>query len=231
MEVSRWIFAKALVVTLIILVTIYSFNVFLNSKREISVTNDMDQTVETLEEMEALTQTMQMFGENATCVTLRTELRVLDKQIWTLGEKIESYQKISEEYMDDPYYIKQKKKFNRQEVLYLSLLSQVKRKCDIKNSIILYFYGNWTECQQCDQQAYVLNHIGQKMKDDVSIFSFDTTLGIPSVDVLVDVYGINSYPCLVIDGATYCGLRDKAEVEAKMCERSPELSICGQAPG
>ncbi len=108
-------------------------------------------------------------------------------------------------------------------------MNQIKEKCDIKNSIILYFYPKWEQCPQCDQQAFVLNHISQKMGEEVSIFSFDTTLGIPSIDVLVDVYGIDSYPCIVIDGGTYCGLRDKNEVERIMCERSPHLSICGAA--
>jgi len=230
MEVSRWVFAKAFVITILLLLIIYSVNVFLNSKREIAVSADMDEAVETMEEMQALTQLMNMFGENATCMTLKSQLRVLDKQTWKLGDKIESYRQLSQEYMSDPYYLQQKRKFNRQEVLYLSLLEQIRDKCDLNQSIILYFYRNGRICTQCDQQSFVLTHINQKMDEEVAVFSFDSDLDLPSVNVLTSNYNITEYPSMVIEGETYPGLRDSPEVERILCEKTPYLSICKSKP-
>jgi hypothetical protein len=226
MEVSRWVFAKAFVITVLVMVIIYSVNVFLNSKREISVAADMDETVETLQEMEALTQLMHEFGENSTCLTLKTQLQLLDKQTWRLGDKIEDYRKLTQEYMSDPYYLQQKRKFNRQEVLYLSLLGQIRQKCDINQTVILYFYRSVEECDKCDDQAFVLTHLNQRIDPELAIFSFDHDLDIPSVNVLENVYNVTSYPCIVVEGETYCGIRGTQEVEGYLCKKTPSLSIC-----
>lgn len=230
MEVSRWVFAKAFIITILVLSVIYSVNVFLNSKREIAVSADMDEAVETMEEMQALTQEMNMFGENATCMTLKSQLHVLDKQTWKLGDKIESYRQLSQEYMSDPYYIQQKRKFNRQEVLYLSLLSQIRQKCSLNQSIVMYFYRNGKVCTQCDQQSFVLTHINQKMDEEVAVFSFDADLDLPSVNVLMANYNVTTFPSIVIEGETYPGLRDSPEVERILCEKTTYLSICHPRP-
>ncbi len=226
MEVSRWIFAKALVITLLVLLVIYSINVFLSQQRETALESRMEETIETLEEMEALTQLMHMFGGNATCVALKSQLRLLDQQVWKLGDKIEAYRQLTQEYMSDPYYLKQKRRFNRQEVLYLSLMKQVEDKCDLNTTIILYFYTKGEECRYCDDQAFVLNHLNQRIDDELSIFGFDTSLGIPSVDVLVHAYNITSYPCIVVEDETYCSLHNIEQMESLLCQHSPELSIC-----
>jgi hypothetical protein len=230
MEISRWIFAKAFIITVLILVIIYSANVFLNSKREISVADDMDETVETLQEMQALTEMMNMFGENATCLTLKSQLKVLDKQTWSLGNKIDEYHRLAQEYATDPNYLKQKRKFNRQEVLYLALLKQIRSKCDINQSIILYFYRKGEDCKFCDQQAFVLTHMNQKIDEELAIFSFAADMDIPSVSVLIDEYNVTDYPCIVIEDETYCGLRDRQEVEKILCEKSQWLSLCPKPP-
>ncbi|MBD3388661.1 MAG: hypothetical protein GF416_06295 [Candidatus Altiarchaeales archaeon] len=226
MEVSRWIFAKALVLTVFVLVVIYSINVYINEKREANLESRMEATIDTLEEMEALTQLMRMFGENATCVTLKSQLELLDQNIWRLGDKIELYKRLTEEYMTDPYYLKQKRRFNRQEVLYLSLLTQVRDKCDIDQTVILYFYRRGEDCKQCDDQAYVLDHLNKRIDEELAIFSFDSDLNVSSVNVLAEVYGVGEHPCTVIEGNTYCGLRDKDEIERLLCENSPNVSIC-----
>ncbi|MFH0862990.1 MAG: hypothetical protein V1875_08180 [Candidatus Altiarchaeota archaeon] len=229
MEVSHWVFAKAFVVTVLVLVIIYSLNVFLNSKREISITDDMDASLETMEEMQALTYLAPLFHDNETCVTLKSQLKLLDTQTWKLGNKIEDYHKLTQEYMSNPEYYKQKRKFNRQEVMYLSLLRQIRDKCSLNQSIILYFYSNPKKCQQCDQQAFVLTHLHQKMDQEISIFSFDYDLDLPSVSVLKDVYNVGELPCIVIEDGTYCGLQDKETIERVLCEKTPYLSICAQA--
>ncbi len=226
MEVSKWIFVKALLITLFVLTIIYSINVYLNDMREETIEPQMMDTVDTLEEMEALTQLMRMFGGNATCVTLKSQLNLIDKKIWKLGNKIEDYRRLTSEFMDDPSYLKQKKKFNRQEVLYLSLLKQIRQNCDMDQTVILYFYKNGVDCKLCDEQSFVLTHINKRIDEEVAIFSFDTDLEIPSVDVLIQYYGVNEYPCLVIEDETFCGLRSRDEVERHLCVKSHDLSIC-----
>jgi hypothetical protein len=186
----------------------------------------MQATIETLEEMEALTQLMHVIGENATCVALKSQLQLIDESIWKLGDKIETYRKLTEEYLDDPYYLKQKKQFNRQEVLYLSLLKRIRENCELDQSIILYFYRRGEECRQCDDQSYVLTHLNQKIDDELAVFSFDADMGLPSVDVLIEHYRISQYPCIVVENTAYCGLHNRQEIESILCDQSPTLSIC-----
>lgn len=226
MEVSRWIFIKALLITLFVLSIIYSINIYINSQRVETLDSQMMDTVNMLEEMETLTQLMRMFGPDATCVALKTQLDLIDKKIWDLGNKIEDYRRLSKEFFNDPAYLSHKRKFNRQQVMYLSLLKQIRQNCDLNQTIVLYFYQNSEDCRQCDDQSFVLTHINERIGKEIAVFSFDADLEIPSVDVLIEYYGIKEYPCTVVEDRTYCGLRSRNELEEYLCLENPALSIC-----
>ncbi|MFC2163067.1 hypothetical protein ACFLRF_05240 [Candidatus Altiarchaeota archaeon] len=225
MEVDRFLFIKAFVITVIIFLSVYSLNLYLNSERERVLDERMSEIIVEFEEFQALSALMRVYGRNATCLTLRSRMKHLDKRIWELGEKIDKYRELSKEYMDDPYYQEQKEKFNRQEVIYLALLKQMKTDCKINQTEILYFYRKSEDCPDCDAQAYVLDYFNRLINQEVAIFSFDADMQMASVQTLIDIHNITSYPCVVVEGQSYCGMRDRVEMEKIFCSKA-SLSIC-----
>ncbi len=225
MEVEGSIFIKAFIITLVIFVSVYSLNVYLHTLREDALDERMSDILEEFEEIQALNMLMTVYGENISCIALKSQLGVLDTKIWKLGEKIDSYRELTSEYLDDPYYQIQKEKFNRQEVIYLSILKQLKRKCDLKQTEILFFYRNGEDCEYCDQQAYVLNYFNQRIDSEIAVFSFDADLDLPSVNVLLKVYGVSEFPCIVVGEKAYCNLQDRDSLTRILCSTG-NLSIC-----
>jgi len=227
MEIKKGLFVKAFLITLALLISIYSLNLYLNSEREKYLDERMNSVVDDFEEFQALSNLMNVFGENATCLTLNSQLRLMDTKIWALGEKIENYHLISKDYMNDPYYHQLKEKFNRQEVIYLSDLKEMKRRCGLSQLEILYFYRRAEDCPACDDQAYVLNYFNQYIDPEVAVFSFDADLNSSSVGVLQGIYNITEYPCLVVGERVACGLQDKNALEIVLCtESNNTISIC-----
>ncbi|MCX6695332.1 MAG: hypothetical protein NTU61_03465 [Candidatus Altiarchaeota archaeon] len=225
MEVDRSIFLKAFVITVLLFISLYSLNVYLNSQREVVLDARMNEILEEFDEVQALTSLMKVFGENATCLTLKSRMKLLDTKIWKLGDKIDSYRQISRDYMNDPYYQIQKEKFNRQEVIYFTILKEMKSQCDLNQTEVLYFYRNSQDCKQCDDQSYVLNYYNNRIDPEIATFSFDADLNLTSVDVLLSIYNVTEYPCIVVEGDTNCGLQNSDQMKEILCRRN-NLSIC-----
>ena len=106
------------------------------------------------------------------------------------------------------------------------LLKKLKQTCGFDQVVILFFYQNSTVCGKCDDQSFVLTDINKDIDDEVSILSFDTDLGIPTIKLLVEYYKIHNYPCTVIETQKYEGMFDKKYLMEKICENSPHVSVC-----
>lgn len=75
----------------------------------------------------------------------------------------------------------------------------------INNTIVLYFYQNKDDCEQCQQQGAVLTYLRKKY-DDMKIYSFDTDATVSVVPVLKKIYGLqNETPALVINDQPHTG--------------------------
>jgi hypothetical protein len=225
-RIDKKTFLLAAFITLLIFISVYALNLFLNMEREETILKRMDEITEEFDEMRAISSLMQVFGENVTCLALKSELAYLDPKIWKLGNKIDAYREVTREYWNDPFYIKQKKRFNRQEIIYLSMLKEMKKKCkEMNQTIILFFYKKAEECKECDAQSFVLTNINRKIDPEIAIFSFDCSLNLSSVNVLVNFYNIVEFPCTVVEDKKYCGLHNREEIEKILCSHG-NLSIC-----
>ncbi len=225
MEVNRRLFLTAGIITALIFTSIYSLNLILGDKREDAILNRMEEINEEFSEMQTITYLMRVYGENITCIALREQMSYLDEKIWKLGEKIDSYRKVTEEFSSDPFYINQKKRFNRQEVVYLTMMRDMKEKCGIDQLIVLYFYGKCDENGKCDEQSFVLTYINKKIDPEIALYSFDTDLDLPSIDILKTIYNITELPAIVVEDETYEGFHDRGKLEEILCSHQ-NLSIC-----
>lgn len=224
MAVEKKLFVAAGIITVALFILIYSLNIFIASGREKVLSERMDIVIDQYEEMQTLSLMANSFGSNSTCLALQGSLAAMDKTIWDLGTKIDNYRKITEEYLKDPFYIEQKTKFNRRELLYYLLLKDTKARCGMGSPTILFFYKKAEECSNCDAMSFVLTDVKREAKD-ISVFSFDSNLGISSVATLEKYHNVTSYPCLVIEEHRYCSFYNKDRLIDTIC-REKNFSLC-----
>jgi hypothetical protein len=225
MVTNKGIFIIAAVITIMLFVSIYSFNLFLNTQRERVVIEKMEDVLEEYQEIQALSLMSDVFGKEMTCLSLESRLTQMDKTLWDTGIKIDKYREVTERFITDPFYIDQKKKFNRNEIIYFSLLQNMKQWCTFNQTTILYFYKKKEECPGCDTQAFVLTDLNKEIDPEIAIFSFDSDLELPSINTLERFYNIDSYPCIVIENSTYCGLHNKNKMINLLCDHG-DISLC-----
>lgn len=225
MAVDKSILVAAGIITVLLFVVIISSNVLMGKGREIAVLNRMENMVEDYKEMQAILLMVDVFGKEITCLALGEGLTKMDKSIWETGMKIDQYRAATEQFMKDPFYLEQKKKFNMNEVLYFSMLKQMKDLCDVNQTTVLFFYRKKEECPDCDAQSFVLTDLKKELNQEIAIFSFDVDLDMASVNVLTKFYKLTSYPCVVIEEKPYCGLYNKNSMIKLLCEHK-DLSVC-----
>lgn len=215
----------AAVITIMLFISIYSFNLFLNMQRERVIIDRMEDVLDEYQELQTLSLMSDVFGKEMTCLSLEKRLSHMDKTLWDTGVKIDRYREVTEKFITDPFYLSQKRKFNRNEILYLSMVKEMKDWCEFNQTIILYFYKKKEDCPDCDNQAFVLTDLNKEIDDEIAIFSFDSDLGLPSVDTLELFYNVTSYPCIIIEDDTHCRLYNKNQLVDILCSYR-DLSLC-----
>lgn len=226
MAVDKKLFIISAVITVLLFSSIYSLNIFLNRERVDVLSQKMDDVVDEYEELQTLALMSEVFGGEASCISMESAIKEMDKNLWDLGMKIDKYRSLSEEYMSDPFYLSQKKKFNRREVFYYSLLTDLNQKCNFSQNIILFFYKKAEECKDCDAMSFVLTNIKQEVNDEVAIFSFDMNMELPSIEVLTELYSVDEFPCTVINDKSVCGLQTKEDIINEICSNNNTFSLC-----
>ena len=225
MAIKKSIFVYALIITIVMFSLIFFANYGLNMEREKVVANRMEDVLEEYKDLQTIYLLSDIYGADMACLSFKEQLSKMDKSVWEAGQKLDRYRELSEEFSNDPVFIEQKVKFNRNEAMYYAMLKSMKTKCDVDQTIILYFYKKKSECPDCDAQSFVLTDINKKIDPELSIFSFDLNLNISSINMLQSFYGVDSYPCMVVEEKKYCGLLDKDAAIKAICENA-NVSLC-----
>lgn len=137
----------------------------------------------------------------------------LTKELYDIGTKLDFMEtkmgKKNEEV------IKLKEYYSLLEIRHWLLMKRANKECNTSYDLILYFYSNIGDCDDCEQQGYVLSTIHKKYPE-INIYSFDFNIDDPALEAIKDIYGIKNAPSLVINGNTEEGFRDKAFIEKEL---------------
>lgn len=224
---SKKLIVYALIITLALFGLIYSFNAYLNQQREDVVLDRMEEILDEYQEIQALSMMTTTFGSDIACLSLENSLSLLDKTLWDTGLKIDRYREATEQFANDPFYVNQKRKFNRNEVIYLSMITEMQKHCDFNQTVILFFFQKKEECPDCDAQSFVLTDVNKEIDNEIAIFSFDADLDLPSIKTLKEYFAIDRFPCVVVDNMPYCGLKNRQQINEILCSKRPH-SICSE---
>ena len=224
---SLKLFIGAGVLTILLFIVLQYFGVFFESKREDTVTENMDQVLADFEDIEASYYLMDYLSyRNDSCDAILNQLNYQESKLWDLDKKIGDYRDAVRDFGGEDFYLKEKRRLNLREVIYLSMLERVRQECNNNRTVILYYYGNCKSDPACGEQGFVLSYFNNFISNQTTILSFDGDRDIPAVNTLMKAYNVTQYPCLVIEGHTHCGLKNREELKTLLCTYSPYLSIC-----
>lgn len=224
---------SALLITLFLFTSFIILGSFMDNKRENFLDGEFDRMYKDINDIQLISLVSDTFDDEMVCLAVENKLRNMNKYIWKLGQKIDQYRVASEEFMKDNYYLEQKIRFNEYEVNYFLLMKNMVKRCNMSKKIILFFYQNSADCKKCDDQSFILTDIKEmdekNKQNEIAIFSYDMDLNISSLDILTKYYEVGSYPCLVIDGNSYCGIQDKDTIMSLICENADNFTICNES--
>jgi len=236
MEMKRLLLLTSFIITLFLFMTIIFIGSLLNNKREVVLDNQFSKMSKDFDNMQLLYMLSESYGNDMVCLAFESKLRELDSYIWKLGDKIDRYRIATEEFTKDEYYVEQKKIFNEGELYYFLSLKGMVTRCNLTKSNILFFYKNSKKCNKCDDESFVLRDIRNLDSGDdreIAIFSFDSDLKLPSLQLMETYYNIEEYPCIVVDEVKHCGMKSKDEVMKYVCSgnHSDKLKVCREYYG
>jgi hypothetical protein len=208
MAIKKSLFIIAFLITLVIFSGIIIIGGVMNDSRKNYVDEQM-QIIADLNELQVYSLMTDVYGDKIACLAFKKKLSQWDESLWNLGAKLEDYRVATEEFQKDKFYREQKRRFNENQVLYLLFLTKVKDDCNLDQNIIVFFYQNSADCRKCDDQSFILTDIKMDLEENISIFALDTDLGLTNIDILIEYYEVNEYPCIIINEEKYCGIIDK----------------------
>ena len=221
MALTRNVALTAFLITLFLLSTILLIGRVMNDQRQDVIDSEIDRLYEDLAEIQTFFLLSEVYGDEMACLTFEQKIRDLDRSIWDLGIRLDQYRAASEEFTKSSFYRDQKRVFNENQLVYMTLLRSLKDRCEYEQTIVAYFYTNSSSCPKCDDQAHVLTSINTRMGHDIAIFSYDLELSIPSIGLLARYYEADeNLPCTVVEGTTFCGIHSRQQLMDAICEKS-----------
>lgn len=177
-------------------------NSILDQKRVVDVKGVQDQI--SLDLLSSETQ-FNLLRE-ASCENIGSST-VLSTELNSLAKKL-SYLESNDTGKPNPELIYLKKYYSLLEIKDFILMKQINQKCSSKPISILYFYGNKSDCADCEKMSYVLTELREEYPE-LRIYSFDTHLNLSAIDTLKSVYHIDptALPALVYNENTYAGFK------------------------
>ncbi len=146
------------------------------------------------------------------------ENSILSNELQPLGSRLaylEQQQNVNQEEL-----ARLKRYYSLLEIKDYLLMQEVAAKCGLKPVVILYFYSNQGDCDECEHQGYALTGISQKYPG-VRIYSFDYNLGLSALRTLTEINSIQGpLPALVIKNKVHYGLKTVEDIEKIL----PELA-------
>ncbi len=121
--------------------------------------------------------------------------------------------------IDNPEYKVLKKRYMNLLLQNLIEIRSIEEECDRNVTNIIYFYSKG-DCDSCEDQGTILTHFVQNSDEQVIVYPLDTDLDMDTVNLLEEVYDIEGYPALVVDGEVYEGFQSKENISNMLRNRT-----------
>lgn len=137
--------------------------------------------------------------------------RSLSEELNSLAEKL-SYTE-GELGVDNPEVVSLKRYYSLLEIKDYLLMKKVAEKCKVKPLVILYFYSNLGDCDECERMGYVLTYLRNEYPS-LRVYSFDYNLDLSAMRTLRSVLDIEpKLPAIVIEDNISYGFKSVEDLE------------------
>lgn len=215
---------KTIISALIISAILFSSGLFigylLNREKLTGIEYHMDTINTDMQNFQLQFLFFDLLGESATCPLLISTLNGINEESYEMGLKLDQYS-AENEIKDEHEYSRLKKQYSRILVSYWLLSNKLKGACGLDAATIIFFIGK--NCEECDEQSFVLTYLKEKYDDKILIFTLDGSVDEPSIEVLKEYYNVTSYPAVIVNGRRYNGLTTKDQILDRINETDQEL--------
>ena len=151
-----------------------------------------------------------LLSENPCAIT---DSNVLTEELYGIGNKLDYME--SRLGSDNPNVLWIKEYYSLLEIRHWLFMNKIKKDCNSKNPLILYFYSNKGDCPKCEEQGYVLSYIRKKYPA-TRVYSFDININNTALDSIKDIFKITNkeLPILIINGKVHYGFKDRTDIES-----------------
>ncbi len=155
------------------------------------------------------------FEDEGTCSVLLNSLQDAVRELSSSLSQVVEYEK--ETSLSDEDFELISRLYVLDNIRYWFLASQAQESCDLDILPILYFYAE--DCPSCPNQGTVLTYFKKILDDQFLVFPIDLDLREeePMVGIIMDLYNVDKYPTLVIEGEIYEGVVKKEEMQEIIC--------------
>lgn len=109
---------------------------------------------------------------------------------------------------EDVRVINLKEYYSILEIRHWLFFKRARDECNADYSLVLYFYSNLDDCDDCESQGNILTYVHKK-NPRFNIYSFDINIENPALEAIKEIYNVKAAPTLIIDGKTYPGFMSK----------------------
>ncbi len=103
------------------------------------------------------------------------------------------------------------------EIKHWLFLEKISKECKLEMPIILYFYSNLGDCEECERQGYILTYL-KRSEENLNVFSFDANIDNSVLNGLKEIHGAKNMklPILIINGKVYSGFMELEEIRKNL---------------
>lgn len=145
----------------------------------------------------------------------------LTKELFDIGSKLDFMESKLGKKNED--VIKLKEYYSLLEIRHWLFLKKAKSECILDYDLVLYFYSNIGDCDDCEQQGFVLSAL-HKEYPNLNTYSFDINIDDPALRAVKEIYHVKKAPTLVINNQTLDGFFDKATLKALLKEQQKQAN-------
>jgi len=225
--VKKKIYAKALIISLVVflggIAVGFGIENFLASDITAKITDIETSIQETEIEMlyfQTLSNTTSCNFLNSVLVRTNNNLDKLAEQLISYSESNLIFTRSDIKTLKERYTLLLMKSWILQET--------IKKNCDSKVFIILYFYST-KDCDDCVVQGNVLSTIKDIFKSDVMIYPFDVNVDVSMVRIIMDKYNITTTPSIVAENNVYSNnIISMNDFKKMICTTNPTHQKCSE---
>jgi hypothetical protein len=201
---------KKYVFVFVLTTLIFVIGLFLGSMittRNLTKLDKMEQDIKV--QTMAIELQYQLISENPCSVSNSTSI---SKELYLLSDRLDYMENTLG--IDDLRVLSLKEYYSILEIRHWLMLKKINEKCNPRNNLILYFYSNKGECNNCEEQGYALTYIRKKYPN-VMVYTFDINSENVAVETIKDIYiKSEDLPVLIINDKVYYGFKDSGQIES-----------------